>query len=592
MARSASPSRARLRRPVPIRSLRAYLVMLVVAIVLPLVVFALMQEVRNAQHRRHSIDAGLLSTARAVAVVLEQELQGSISALTALAATREMEANDLEAFYDEARHIRDVQPWYSVWLLDLNGRHLLNLLQPYGSRLPALDDREYIKQALTARRATVSGLVHDGVTSKAHIAITVPVVQQGVVRYLLVAGMHPRAISSLIAATDSGSSESLVSVLDQNFLVLARSRDGEQWVGRPAMPYYVQVVSRAPEGIAKTVTLDGETNYTAFRRLNIAGWIVGVGTPASAVDKPLARDIAFTVAVGIAMLLMAIGAARLLGRRLTRPIAQLAASARDIAEDRVPTVAVDTSLKELQDLKLALVKAGEAIGERHRIAQREREFAFELAAAEDRERQQIARDLHDNLSQTLAALQIRLAPLCRYPDADVAKAANELAALAKRADRSTRSLSEQIAPSILYDLGLLPALEWLADEMEQQFRLIVQVSDDGNPQPLRPEVRAIVYRAVRELVINVAKHADCDLVDVTLQRESDVLRVTVRDQGMGFDVTSVDTKRAGHGMGLRSVRERLSRVGGTFEIRSEPDSGTEAVLRVPLVLTAEPDAVP
>ena len=574
-----------------IRSLRACLVALVMAVVLPLVAFALMQAVRDARLQRRSIESGLLSTARAIAVAVEQELQGSVSALIALAATRELEAGDLVAFYDEARHVRDVQPWYSVWLVEVDGTQVLNLLRPYGSSLPSLQDHEYVRQVQVPRRATVSGLMYDRLTSEPHIAITVPVVQQGHTRYLLVAGLRLDALSELIPAPDDPV-PGVVSIVDRESRVLAREPGSPQWTGQLAMPEYSEIISRSAEGVTKSKTLDGDPSYIAFRRLGSGGWTVGVGTPARVVDEPLVRHLWFTAVVGLGMLLLGIGAARVLGRRLTRPIAQLAQGARDIADDRVPTLAVDTPLQELKDLKAALQRAGEAIAERHRMIERERRFAFELAAAEDQERQQIARDLHDELSQTLAALQIRLAGLCRHADPEVVSVAHELSDLARRADRSTRSLSEQIAPPVLYDLGLLPALDWLADEMEAQFNLSVQVSDDERPKPLVPEVRSIVYRAVRELVINVAKHARCDVAHVVLQCQDDALCVTVRDHGVGFTADEAEPRRKGSGMGLRSVRERLSRIGGTFDIRSHAGQGTEALLRVPLTLGDAPEAAP
>ncbi|WP_157271668.1 sensor histidine kinase [Azohydromonas aeria] len=578
----------------PTCSLRAYLVAWVIAIELPLVAFAVMQAVRDAQHQRRNIESGLLSTARTIAVAVEQELQGSISALTALAATRELEGGDLEAFYDEARHVRDVQPWYSVWLIEPDGAQVMNLLRPFGSGLPSLREHEYVGQMPSARRALVSGLMQDPLDAQPFIAITVPVVQQGSLRYLLVAGMRPEALTGFVAAPPGGVAQDVVSIMDRDFRVLARAPRHAAWAGQQATPEYRALVSRGLEGVATSRTLEGDLSYMAYRRLGPGGWTVGVGTPASAVDGPLALHVSFTAAIGLTMLLVAIATARLLGQRVTRPIEQLAQGARDIADDRVPRLCADTPLKEVADLRVALQRAGEAIAQRHRMLERERRFALELAAAEDRERQQIARDLHDGLGQTLAALQIRLAALCRHADPDVTRTAHEIAALARRADRSSRCLSEQLAPPVLYDLGLLPALDWLADEMRQQFSLSVRIDDDDRPKPLMPEIRSLVYRSVRELLINVAKHACCDAADVVLRSDGPALCVTVRDHGVGLDDAHADADAdAGlqrRGMGLRSVRERLSRIGGQFDIRSFPGQGTEAVLQVPLAVAAIEEA--
>lgn len=210
-----------------------------------------------------------------------------------------------------------------------------------------------------------------------------------------------------------------------------------------------------------------------------------------------------------------------------------------------------------------------------------RRMAADLELAESRERRQIARDLHDDLGQVLAAARIRLASLCKDDRDDVRRRALEVSDLVEQANRSTRSLAAQLAPAVLYELGLLPALEWLADELALHFGLKTEVCDDGEPKPLSQEVRSLVYRATRELLINVAKHAGVDHATATLTREGAWLRVRVGDAGVGF-IPADGAVDAGGGMGLVSARERLSHIGGSLDIRSVPGDGTEATLVVPL----------
>ena len=210
-----------------------------------------------------------------------------------------------------------------------------------------------------------------------------------------------------------------------------------------------------------------------------------------------------------------------------------------------------------------------------------RRLAAELEAAENRERRQIARDLHDDLGQLLAAARIRLAPLCRDAHDEVREAAVAIAELVEQANRSTRSLAAQLAPAVLYELGLQPALEWLAEEVWLRFGLIVNIADDGAPKPLSQEARSIVYRAVRELLINVAKHAGVNSATVSLLREGRQLTVHVSDAGVGFAAKGRDAGR-GSGVGLASVRERLSYIGGSLEVHSVPDDGTRATLHLAL----------
>lgn len=219
-----------------------------------------------------------------------------------------------------------------------------------------------------------------------------------------------------------------------------------------------------------------------------------------------------------------------------------------------------------------------------RVEQRTRELrllAAELDAAENRERRQLARDLHDDLGQTLAAARIHLAALELSPGADARLAAARIGELIDRANRSTRSLAAQLAPPMLYDLGLTEALEWLGEEIERTYGLKVQVVDDGLPKPLSQESRSILYRATRELLINAAKHARAESTDVEIERRGDEIVVRVADAGVGFDPAVLSVAR-GSGLGLLSVRERLSFIGGSADVRSIPGDGTVATLVAPL----------
>jgi light-regulated signal transduction histidine kinase (bacteriophytochrome) len=219
-----------------------------------------------------------------------------------------------------------------------------------------------------------------------------------------------------------------------------------------------------------------------------------------------------------------------------------------------------------------------------RVAQRTeqlRALSADLEAVEDRERRQIARDLHDDLGQILAAARIRLTTLCSHDVAEVAETAMKVDALISRANNAIRSLAAQLAPDVLHELGLSPALEWLAEEMEKTFGITVTVHDDGHPKPLAQEARSILYRAVRELLINVAKHAQTNSATVDVACRSERVVVTVTDPGVGYDVAapSTGTRRR---LGLLSLRERLSHIGGALELKSVPGAGTVAVLTAPL----------
>jgi PAS domain S-box-containing protein len=254
--------------------------------------------------------------------------------------------------------------------------------------------------------------------------------------------------------------------------------------------------------------------------------------------------------------------------------------ARNLSDGRRVAFARDIGAHKLAQT----IKRMAAIELIQRVAKRTddlRRLGADLEMAEDRERRRIARDLHDDIGQSLAAARLWLSALCTSDQEDVRKAACKADGLLDQANQATRSLAAQIAPTILYELGLLPALEWLAQDIEHVFGLQVTVIDDGQPKPLTPDVRSILYRATRELLINAAKHAHADSAIVTTQCQGRRIIVRVTDEGLGFDMVELATTTR-RGLGLLSVRERLAFIGGTFDLSSTPGEGTRAELSAPL----------
>ncbi len=208
-----------------------------------------------------------------------------------------------------------------------------------------------------------------------------------------------------------------------------------------------------------------------------------------------------------------------------------------------------------------------------------RTLAAQLALVEQREREAIASDLHDNLAQLLHVAKLKLAAFAESPvEAARRGMLEELRLLLDQAEASVRSLVFQIHPPLLSQLGLVPALQWLAEDLHRSHGLAVEVSDDGAAKLLEPATRAVAYRTVRELLINVAKHAGVHSARVELKPSGGVLAITVRDRGRGFAPPAAGDQ----GFGLLSLRERLSYIGGDLQIISMPDHGTEATLTVPL----------
>jgi two-component system CheB/CheR fusion protein len=209
-------------------------------------------------------------------------------------------------------------------------------------------------------------------------------------------------------------------------------------------------------------------------------------------------------------------------------------------------------------------------------------MAFDAALTEERERRRIAIELHDWIVQDLALAQIKLAPLRSELTGDARAAVDGAVELVEKAIDDSRTLVFELSPPVLYDLGLDKALEWLATDVEKRHGVKIEIADDDADKPLADAAKAIVFRSVRELVMNVLKHAQAPAAKVSLRRIDHQLQIDVEDRGVGFDPEALGERPADRGFGLLSVREQVARLGGTLTVASAPERGTLVTLRVPL----------
>ncbi len=210
-----------------------------------------------------------------------------------------------------------------------------------------------------------------------------------------------------------------------------------------------------------------------------------------------------------------------------------------------------------------------------------RELNAELLRAEEREDRRIARLLHDELGQTLAAARMAI---CELQETEVCGAkAERLEELRLDLDRSigvTRSLTFQLSPPILHDLGLASALEALGERTEEDHGIRFAFALGEGWSPPVAETGAVLYRIVRELLHNVSKHARASRVRLALSGDGDRMLIALEDDGVGFEVASASD--GNDGLGLFQARERMQRLGGSFEIDSAPGRGTRVRLTYPV----------
>jgi signal transduction histidine kinase len=229
--------------------------------------------------------------------------------------------------------------------------------------------------------------------------------------------------------------------------------------------------------------------------------------------------------------------------------------------------------------KEARVRYEEILGARTELA----ELSARLVATQEDERRSISRELHDEVGQSLSALLVDLGNLAATVPQDNPEVKEHLAT-AKRLAESTlgsvRNMALLLRPSMLDDFGLVPALHWQAREVSRRTGIKVSVDADCVPDELPDEYRTCVYRVIQEALHNTARHAAARTVRIAASLESGRLRLSVVDDGQGFDARST------RGMGLLGMEERVRHLGGEFRLSSRPGGGATISIELPLEAAA------
>jgi PAS domain S-box-containing protein len=248
------------------------------------------------------------------------------------------------------------------------------------------------------------------------------------------------------------------------------------------------------------------------------------------------------------------------------------------------------------DLSYAVQRLLREIDDRKKMEQEildhQRKFeslTMELAIAEERERDRIAGELHDQVGQRLILAKMKLDSLAsRLSSEKLETDTEEINGLIGQTIQDIRSLTFQIRPPLLASAGLEAAVQWLGEELKRDYGLRMEFVDDKKVKQLKYESRSTVYQAVRELLLNVAKHAGTAHVQTRIAREDDLLAIYIEDGGRGFDTSEARSSISSRGgFGLFNIQQRIQYLGGYVTIDSEPGKGTRATIKVLLEKTGD-----
>jgi PAS domain S-box-containing protein len=207
-----------------------------------------------------------------------------------------------------------------------------------------------------------------------------------------------------------------------------------------------------------------------------------------------------------------------------------------------------------------------------------------LAKTEERERRRIATDLHDRIIQTLVYANMKLGELRKFASgAGVPETAEEVGRYVQQTIHDLRTLTFELSPPVLYELGFVPAVKWLIRQFEEKHDLVVEFQENDVPETIDEDVRIVLFQALRELLNNAVKHAGAGCVKVSLYRDENALKAVVEDDGVGFDSGKAAMNAKNNtGFGLFNIRQRLESVHGGLSIETRPGAGTRIEMTAPL----------
>ena len=264
---------------------------------------------------------------------------------------------------------------------------------------------------------------------------------------------------------------------------------------------------------------------------------------------------------------------------LTQRSADLAAANRKLKQE----------ILQRKDAEAALRKSAQhhadLLVESRRLQQQLRDLSHQLLSALEEERKKISRELHDEIAQTLASINVRLTELKKQATTNTRNLQRKITDTQRMVEKSVNIVhrfARELRPTVLDDLGLIPALHTFVKSLAKRTRLHIRMKIFAAVEELDNVKRTVLYRVAQEALTNVARHAQARRVEVSIENHSGAACMKIKDDGKSFQLERVLHAKRNHRLGLLGMRERVEMVGGSFGIESAPGRGTTVWADIPL----------
>lgn len=552
------------------------------------------------------------AVAAAVAMRAEHEVRTVVETLSTVPAARGFDVGDADPVPEQealrTAHLR-MRVLNALVLAGPDGRIIALEPERFEAGTLSLGGLPEVSVVLATGRPMVTGVVRVN-DQPAHVFL-VPVRDRAGRVAALVGGIRETTDATWASMLGTAPAGAVVDLLDGHAVVVASNiggRAGRDAEGPALLRGWLARRQLAAEAVARD---DGEREVIAFAPLSIVPWAVSVRQDEREVFgavSALRRRVLIVgpLVIGFA-LLFTWGAAQ----SVRLPLAVLGRSARRITEGDLSRPVPPLPRDEIGDLGESFERMRGQLADsmdritRHaqeleaRVAERTRDLeaardALEahnaqrgrllgkVITAQEEERKRLARELHDETCQKVAALGIRIDTALGADSMDAMRERlGDARALASRTLDDIHRVIFDLRPSVLDDLGLLPAIRWYATRQLEARGIAVRCDFPDTDVRVPPEIETALFRAVQEAINNIARHSRAESALIEIDVRPGELFIQVEDDGTGFDVEAVKApSESGRGLGLLGLRERMELLGGTVAVDSSPGDGTRVTLRV------------
>ena len=346
-------------------SLRSQLILLVLISMIPLLIFATAMVVRLSQADRETFQRGARERTLALITAVDTDLKGSVDTLQGLAASDHLDTGDLVRFREDAERILKSQPdWRNIHLAQPSGEQIVDLRRRAGSNQGMVRQRRELENVVRTTYPVVGNVRFARQDRSIDFVVQVPVIRDGVVKYVLSASIGPEQISSLLLRQKIPQNW-IAAVIDGNGRFVARTVATKESLGQLAPDSLRSAANHAPEGWVRGTSREGRDIYMAYNQSPLTGWTVGLAIPAASVDATLHRSLYYTIFVGIIFLAIGIALAWGLSIRTAKSIEGLSHLAEGLGLNRQTAESSNAVLiTEVEAVRGVLLNAARVIDDR------------------------------------------------------------------------------------------------------------------------------------------------------------------------------------------------------------------------------------